>query len=93
MRIAVGVLKSRSDTDGGVQKLRSAGIPEDQISVLTPGAAQEGEVTRVPKVGGEQPGMVAAIGAVAGGAAGLGVGERLATLLVPGVGLCLLWAW
>jgi hypothetical protein len=86
MRTTVGVFRSRSDAELGVQQLRSAGIPADQINVLTPGPGQEGAATRVPEVEGEQPGMVEAIGAVAGGAAGLGVGEGLATLLVPGVG-------
>jgi hypothetical protein len=84
----VGVFKSRSDAELSSEELRSAGITGKNINILTPEVGNK-EIARVPMVGGEQPGMVKAIGAVAGGAAGVGVGEAVAALLVPGVGAVL----
>lgn len=84
----VGVFKSRSDAERSAEQLRSVGIPERNINILTPDFTEK-EIAKIPQVSGEQPGMVKAIGAVAGGAAGLGVGEAVAALLVPGVGAVL----
>ena len=81
----VGVFTSRSDADNAAVKLRAAGLPNDSINNLTPHSSER-EIEAVPHAEGEQPGMARAIGTVAGGAAGFGVGEALATLLVPGVG-------
>jgi hypothetical protein len=81
----VGVFKSRSDADNAAAKLRAAGFAQDTINILTPHSSER-ELESVPQIQGEQPGMARAIGTVAGGAAGFGVGEALATLLVPGVG-------
>ena len=89
MPAVVGVFKSQSEADLGARKLVAAGISEDKINLLTPHAsakANAAETESVPRTMGEQPGMVKAIGAVAGGAVGLGIGEGLATLLIPGVG-------
>ncbi len=85
MNSTVGVFKSRSDADNAAAKLRAAGFAQDTINILTPHSTER-EIEAVPQVQGEQPGIARAIGAVAGGAAGFGVGEALATLLVPGVG-------
>jgi len=41
----------------------------------------------VPQSQGEQPGMVKTLGALTGGALGAGVGEMVATMLLPGAGL------
>lgn len=87
MHSVVGVFKSRADAEDGAKRLRGAGVPNDAITLLTPQTPQlAGREVRVQKADGEQPGMVKALSAVAGGAAGLGLGEGLATLLIPGVG-------
>lgn len=81
----VGVFSSRPDADSATVKLRAAGFPNDSINILTPQSGEH-EIEAVPHVEGEQPGMPRTIGTVVGGAAGFGIGEALATLLVPGVG-------
>ena len=88
MPTVVGVFKSRSDAERGVAKLRTIGIPADHINLLTPQASEK-ELAAIPTSQGEQPGMVKTLGAVAGGALGLGLGEMAATLLLPGVGVVL----
>jgi hypothetical protein len=84
MRPVVGVFRSRSDAEEGVKRLKDAGIPSDTITVITPHSPEGGKEDL--QVDSEQPGMVKTLGAVAGGAAGLGIGEGLASLAVPGVG-------
>jgi hypothetical protein len=88
MPAVVGVFKSRTDAERGVAKLREIGIPPQQINVLTP-QATEAELAAVPTSQGEQPGMVKTLGALTGGALGAGIGEMVATMLLPGVGLVL----
>ena len=88
MPTVVGVFKSRSDAERGVAKLREIGIPTDRINVLTPHAT-ETELAAIPTSQGEQAGMVKTLGAVAGGALGAGIGEMVATMILPGVGLVL----
>lgn len=67
----------------GTQQLLRAGVHKRAITMLTPHRNET--VQRAPESDAEQPGMLKTLGAVAGGAFGLGVGEGLATL-VPGVG-------
>lgn len=81
----VGVFSSRADADRAMAALRAAGFSPDTINFLTPHST-EAELATVPQMEGEQPGMARTIGTVAGGATGFGIGEALATLLVPGVG-------
>lgn len=88
MPAVVGVFKSRADAERGVAKLREIGVPEGRINLLTP-QATESELASVPTSQGEQPGMVKALGAVTGGALGAGIGEMVATMLVPGIGFVL----
>jgi hypothetical protein len=88
MPAVVGVFKSRSDAERGVAKLREIGTPSDRINVLTPQATEK-ELAAIPTSQGEQPGMVKALGAITGGALGAGVGEMVATMILPGVGLIL----
>jgi hypothetical protein len=88
MPIIVGVFKSRSDAERGVAKLREIGIPSREINVLTPQASEK-ELAAIPTSPGEQPGMVKTLGALAGGALGAGVGEMVATMILPGAGLVL----
>lgn len=82
MRPLVGVFQSRSAAESAKLALNSVGVSSKNVTILTPDSGG----TRVSRMDAEQPGMVKAIGAVAGGAVGLGVGEGLATLLIPGVG-------
>jgi hypothetical protein len=88
MPAVVGVFKSRSDAERGVAKLREIGIPTNRINVLTPHASEK-ELAAIPTSQGEQPGMVKVLGALSGGALGAGVGEMIATMILPGVGLVL----
>ena len=84
MPSVVGVFKSRSDAERGVAKLREIGIPTERINLLTP-QATEAELAAVPTSQGEQPGMVKTLGALTGGALGAGIGEMIATMILPGV--------
>lgn len=88
MPAVVGVFKSRSDAERGIAKLREIGIPNDRINMLTP-RATEAELAAVPTSQGEQPGMVKTLGALTGGALGAGIGEMIATMILPGVGFVL----
>src|SRR2546428_920241 len=89
MKTVVGIFASRSDAEEAAQELRSAGITNDKINFLLPGAGEE-EWAAVPTVEAEQPGMGKTVGGVVGGAlgaaAGLPVGAAAASSFVPGVG-------
>lgn len=65
--------------------MRSLGLSEDRLTLLTPGGVDTHEVT-VPTVYAEQPGIGTAVGAVIGGAAGISGGPLLVATLIPGVG-------
>lgn len=88
MPTVVGVFKSRSDAERGVAKLRTIGVPTDRINVLTPHATEK-ELASIPTSQGEQPGMIKTLGALTGGALGAGIGDMIATMIMPGVGLVL----
>ena len=83
MKAVTGVFRSQSDAQRSVVEMRSLGLPQDRITILTPGS--EAALQSVPVVAGEQPGMGKAIGAVLGASAGLS-GAPLIAALVPGVG-------
>jgi hypothetical protein len=89
MIAVVGTFKSRSTAERVAAELAPLEIPTDRINVLTPEVSAK-ELTGVPTVAGEQPGMGKAMGAVVGGAMGLaggvGLAPALASLMVPGVG-------
>jgi hypothetical protein len=83
----VGVFESRESAQQGAAALGAAGIAKKYLTILTPDSSQrDPSMQSVPQTQGEQPGMIKAMGAVAGGAVGMGLGEVLASLLVPGVG-------
>jgi hypothetical protein len=88
MPVVVGAFKSRSDAERGVAKLRTIGVPSDRINLLTPHATEQ-ELASIPTSQGEQPGMVKTLGALSGGALGAGIGEMVATMILPGVGFVL----
>ena len=84
MKAVSGVFRSRADAQRAMAEMESVGLPESQITLLTPETIEKGLQT-VPAVAGEQPGMGKAIGAVLGGSAGLS-GAALVIAAIPGVG-------
>jgi hypothetical protein len=84
MKAVTGVFRSRVDAERVMTQMRSLGISEDKITLLTPGQMEK-NLQSVPSVSSEQPGMGKAMGAVVGAAAGLS-GGALVAALVPGVG-------
>ena len=89
MSTVAGIFNSTAEAERAVEALRTAGIGEDRISLLTPGTSQE-QLDDVPTTETEQEGMGKAVGGVVGGAlgvaGGLHLGAAAASLLVPGVG-------
>ncbi len=89
MIAVVGVFRSKADAGQSAVALGSLGVDRKYITLLTPESSEKDlrkEMAEVPQSQGEQPGMVKALGAVAGGAVGMGLGEAVASLLIPGVG-------
>jgi hypothetical protein len=86
MPAVVGVFKARADAEHAVAELKEIGVPNDRINLLTPEAGEK-ELAAVPQSQGEQPGMVKTLGALTGGALGAGIGEMVATMILPGAGL------
>lgn len=90
MSTVAGIFQSRADAERAAENLRSAGIANDKISLLTPGTTDEELEAAVPTTETEQPGMGGAlggtVGAAMGAAGGMHIGAALASLLVPGVG-------
>jgi hypothetical protein len=90
MEIVKGVFKSKGDAENAVNRLRSLGVPQEQIGLITPGA-KTGQVNAgVPVTDTEEPGMGRAMGAAVGGAMGAASGATLglaaASLAIPGIG-------
>ena len=89
MEPVVGIFRSRFDAFRAVDSIRSLGVDEEKINILTPGSTDR-QVAGVSVSETEQPGMGTAMGTLVGGsvgaAGGLGAGAALASLLVPGVG-------
>lgn len=90
MEVVTGVFDSRDKAERAVNQLRSLGIPEKRIGVLTPGTSSERLEAGVPITDSEEPGMGKAMGAAVGGAMGAAggatIGLAVATLAVPGIG-------
>src|SRR5215207_693927 len=90
MQTVTGVFKSRDNAEKAVNELRSLGIPENSIGIVTPDSSPERLETGVPVTDTEEPGMGRAMGAAVGGAMGAAGGATLglavATLAIPGVG-------
>jgi hypothetical protein len=84
MKSVTGVFRSVSDAQGALSELRSAGLAEDRITLLTPGT--KADLQSVPVVAAEQPGMAKAMGALVGAAGGLSAGPLILAALIPGVG-------
>jgi hypothetical protein len=90
MSTVAGIFRSRADAERAVDGLRSAGIANDHLNLLTPGTTDQELEASVPTTETEQPGMGSALGGTVGGAmgaaGGLTIGAAAASLLVPGVG-------
>jgi hypothetical protein len=85
MTPVVGIFKSAVNVDEIKAQLAPLGVSDSHINIVMPERPQE--LNDVPTVQGEQPGMVKAIGAVAGGALGLGLGgTAAASFAIPGIG-------
>ncbi len=86
----VGIFNSFADAKRAAAMLRSLGIEQDQISVISPRSPENEIETKVLTSETEQPGMGTAVGGAVGGAlgvaGGLQAGMVAATALVPGVG-------
>jgi hypothetical protein len=82
-----GVFETRSAAERAVNEAHKAGVPEDRITLLTPGTVDQvdKELQSVTADTTEQPGMGGAIGALVGGGIGI-TGGSLLIALVPGVG-------
>ena len=87
MNTIAGVFTTRTDAEHAVNEARKAGIPDDKITLLTPGTVEkiEKEVQSVAADSTEQPGMGEAMGALLGGGVGV-TGGAVLMALIPGVG-------
>jgi hypothetical protein len=85
MKAVSAVFRSRSDAERALAAIHSVGLPQNHVTLLTPGG-DERKLQSVPVVAGEESGMGEAIGAVVGGAAGLS-GAALVMAAIPSVGL------
>ena len=89
METVVGIFKTRAEADRVAGYLKSAGVPDEHLIVLMPGAS-EGQLKAVPTTETEPPGAGAALGGVVGGAlgaaSGMSLGAAAASFFVPGVG-------
>ncbi len=90
METIVGIFNSFADAKRGAAILRSLGIPDKQITVLSPHTSEAEIEAQIPTTETEQPGMGSAlggtVGAALGVAGGLEAGAAAASLLIPGVG-------
>lgn len=85
MKAVTGVFSSQSYAQRALTELRAIGLPENRLTLLTPGGVDTHEET-IPTVSAEQPGMGEAIGALLGAAGGMSAGPLLIAALIPGVG-------
>jgi hypothetical protein len=87
MEAVTGVFETRSAAERALADVHNAGIPSDNITLLTPGSVDQvnKEVRSVPTDSTEQPGMGNAMGALLGGSVGF-TGGSVLMALVPGLG-------
>src|SRR5688500_19177245 len=90
MEIVTGVFESRGDAERAVNQLRSLGLAQEKLGLITPNSRPETVERSVAITDTEEPGMGRAMGAAVGGAMGAAggatVGLAAATLAIPGVG-------
>ena len=88
MKSVAGIFTSGGAAERAVRRLLSSGIPQDHVTLITPGTDVR-RLASVPVDEGEAPGTGAAIGAVTGAATGAGVGLPIGAAVsvkVPGIG-------
>jgi hypothetical protein len=85
MQMVTGVFSSAAEAWSAFDALRSSGIPEGKLTLLSSADAPK-DVADVPVNASEQPGMGKAIGALVGGVGGLSGGSLLMAAFLPGVG-------
>ena len=89
MEILTGVFETRKEAENAIKELKSQGVPDNRLGLVTPGGQSRGDTT-VTVTDTEHPGMGTAMGAAVGGAMGAAGGATLglaaATLVIPGVG-------
>lgn len=90
MKSVAGVFRSRADAERGAYAVHLEGFPSNKLNVLTPESTAK-QIQNVAVTDAEPPGIGTALGAAVGGSVGVAggmlLGEALATLLIPGVGL------
>jgi hypothetical protein len=86
-----GLYDGYDDAKAAVKALEDAGVPSDDISIVTNKANGDPDVEGQGNRAGEGAGTGAGIGAVAGGAGGLLTG--LGMLAIPGVGPVVAAGW
>jgi hypothetical protein len=85
MEAVTGVFPSKSNAERAMGLLRSIGVPEKRVTLLTPQSVEPNKQL-APTDATEQPGMGKAIGALVGGSAGLTAGSLALAAIIPGVG-------
>src|SRR5262245_9433176 len=89
MEVVIGIFDTRLKAENAVNELRSIGISDSRIGLVTPEGTLQGDTT-VPVTDTEYPGIGTAMGAAVGGAMGAAGGATLglaaATIVIPGVG-------
>jgi hypothetical protein len=90
MNTVAGIFQTHEDASRAVANLRGLGLPDENLSLLSPGTTASQAEPDVPTSDTEQPGMGNALGGLVGGAmgaaGGMTLGAAAASLLVPGVG-------
>src|ERR1700730_7698986 len=74
MKSVVGIFNSLADAKRGAALLRTVGITEDRITVLSPQTSETQIEEQVPMSDAEQPGMGSAVGGTLGAAIGIAGG-------------------
>jgi outer membrane lipoprotein SlyB len=85
MQSVTGIFTTAEGARRAADRLRAAGIPEHQLTILFPHTPERDADRRVPTEDAESPGM----GAAVGGAVGAAVGLATASLVLPGIGTIL----
>src|ERR671917_2041491 len=90
MKTVAGIFHTRADAERAIESLRSLGVADERLNLLTQGSSAEELADEVPTTETEQPGMGKALGTWAGTALGVAggahIGTIVATSLIPGVG-------
>jgi outer membrane lipoprotein SlyB len=85
MQSVTGIFATAQGARRGADRLRAAGIPDHQVTILFPHSPDRDADRRVPTEDAESPGM----GAAVGGTVGAAVGLATASLVLPGLGTIL----